>query len=117
MTTESCLNACQDSGYLYAGTEYAGECYCGNAFANGGGPAPDGNAGCNMACNGNNEVWNVFEISKWLLIVLGNLRRARQIERVPIWRFGWANDCPTNDSTDDSTANDRRNFKYTSWTY
>ena len=26
---------------------------CGNAFANGGGPAPDGTAGCNMACNGN----------------------------------------------------------------
>jgi glucan 1,3-beta-glucosidase len=26
---------------------------CGNAIVNGGGPAPDGNAGCNMACKGN----------------------------------------------------------------
>jgi hypothetical protein len=26
---------------------------CGNSFSNGGGPAPDGSAGCNMACNGN----------------------------------------------------------------
>ncbi|KAF2467278.1 putative glyoxal oxidase precursor [Lindgomyces ingoldianus] len=53
LTTESCLAACKTAGFAYAGTEYAGECYCGNSFANGGGPAPDGNAGCNMACNGN----------------------------------------------------------------
>lgn len=26
---------------------------CGNAIVNGGSPAPDGSAGCNMACNGN----------------------------------------------------------------
>ena len=26
---------------------------CGNDIVNGGGPAPDGNAGCNMACDGN----------------------------------------------------------------
>jgi hypothetical protein len=26
---------------------------CGNAVVNGGGPAPDGNAGCTMACKGN----------------------------------------------------------------
>ena len=26
---------------------------CGNSFANGGGPAPDGNIGCNMPCKGN----------------------------------------------------------------
>ncbi|KAF2192285.1 copper radical oxidase [Zopfia rhizophila CBS 207.26] len=55
MTTELCLAACKSAGYVYAGTEYGGECYCGNSFANGGGPAPDGNAGCNMACNGNSQ--------------------------------------------------------------
>jgi len=55
-----------------AGVEYAGECCkfftntksmisriktnyvdCGNSFSNGGGPAPDGTTGCDMACNGN----------------------------------------------------------------
>jgi len=35
------------------GTEYSGECWCGNTIMNGGGPAPDGNAYCNMPCNGN----------------------------------------------------------------
>lgn len=56
LTTESCVASCKGAGYYYAGTEYSGECYCGNTFANGGGPAPDGNAGCNMACNGNKTV-------------------------------------------------------------
>ncbi|ORY19791.1 hypothetical protein BCR34DRAFT_595240 [Clohesyomyces aquaticus] len=53
LTTESCLAACKTAGFAYAGTEYGGECYCGNSFVNGGGPAPDGNTGCNMPCNGN----------------------------------------------------------------
>lgn len=53
MTIELCLAACRSAGYKIAGVEYASQCYCGNAFANGGGPAPDGNAQCNMPCNGN----------------------------------------------------------------
>jgi hypothetical protein len=53
MTVELCLSACQTAGYVLAGLEYAQECYCGNTLANGGGPAPDGNSLCNMACNGN----------------------------------------------------------------
>ncbi|PVH95878.1 copper radical oxidase [Periconia macrospinosa] len=53
LTTDACLSACHTAGYAYAGTEYGGECYCDNAFRNGGGPAPDGNTGCNMPCNGN----------------------------------------------------------------
>jgi hypothetical protein len=53
MTNAKCNAACEDAGYTLAGTEYAGECYCDNQLRNGGGPAPDGNAGCNMACNGN----------------------------------------------------------------
>lgn len=32
---------------------YAGECWCGNSAQNGGGPAPDGDAQCNMQCRGN----------------------------------------------------------------
>ncbi|CAI6337783.1 unnamed protein product [Periconia digitata] len=55
LTTESCLAACRTAGYKYAGTEYGGECYCDNSFKNGGGPAPDGNDGCNMPCNGNDQ--------------------------------------------------------------
>ncbi|RFU33902.1 hypothetical protein B7463_g2402, partial [Scytalidium lignicola] len=53
MTVELCQAACSAGGFSYAGVEYADECYCDNALRNGGGPAPDGNAGCNMACAGN----------------------------------------------------------------
>lgn len=53
LTVELCTAACQASGFVFAGMEYAGECYCGNTFSNGGGPASDGEAGCSMACSGN----------------------------------------------------------------
>ncbi|OAF57262.1 hypothetical protein VC83_04669 [Pseudogymnoascus destructans] len=53
MTITLCLTACQAAGYRIAGLEYASQCYCGNAFANGGALAPDGNAQCNMPCDGN----------------------------------------------------------------
>jgi hypothetical protein len=53
MTVEKCTTACQASGYILSGVEYAGECYCDNTFKNGGGPAPDGSTGCNMPCSGN----------------------------------------------------------------
>ena len=53
MTVELCQAACHSGGYTLAGVEYGGECYCDNSVHNGGGPAPDGNAGCNMPCNGN----------------------------------------------------------------
>ncbi|MCJ1314408.1 hypothetical protein MMC25_008090 [Agyrium rufum] len=55
MTVALCTSACSNGKYSYAGLEYAGECYCGNAFSNGGGPAPDGLSGCNMLCNGNSS--------------------------------------------------------------
>ncbi|KAG4028447.1 hypothetical protein MFRU_021g00380 [Monilinia fructicola] len=53
MTNEACQTACSSTGFSYAGTEYGGECWCGNSIVNGNGPAADGNTGCNMACNGN----------------------------------------------------------------
>ncbi|TAQ84788.1 hypothetical protein B7494_g6896 [Chlorociboria aeruginascens] len=53
MTNELCQSACQAARFSIAGTEYSGECWCGNAIANGGGPASDGSALCNMVCNGN----------------------------------------------------------------
>ncbi|KAE9367655.1 glycoside hydrolase family 128 protein [Stipitochalara longipes BDJ] len=52
MTNELCQSTCLQAGFLIAGTEYAGECWCGNAVVNGGGPAPDGDVGCNMKCKG-----------------------------------------------------------------
>jgi glucan 1,3-beta-glucosidase len=69
MTVEACITACQAAGYSIVGVEYSQECCkcqtpipldyhsyvagCDNALHNGGGPAPDGNLQCNMACNGN----------------------------------------------------------------
>ena len=53
MTNAKCKDACRAAGYVLAGTEYAGECFCDNQIRNAGKPAPDGNTGCNMACNGN----------------------------------------------------------------
>jgi hypothetical protein len=53
MTVELCTAACLTAGFDLAGVEYAGECYCDTSFHNGGGPAPDGDALCDMACNGN----------------------------------------------------------------
>jgi hypothetical protein len=55
LTVALCTEACGEAHYQYAGVEYAGECYCGNAFENGGGPAPDGLVGCDMTCNGNSS--------------------------------------------------------------
>jgi hypothetical protein len=53
MTVELCTAACLAAGFTISGVEYAGECYCDTSFHNGGGPALDGNAQCDMACNGN----------------------------------------------------------------
>ncbi|KAJ4337389.1 hypothetical protein N0V87_004712 [Didymella glomerata] len=53
MTNQKCRDVCQGLGSILAGTEYAGECYCGNTLQGVGAPAPDGEAQCNMACNGN----------------------------------------------------------------
>lgn len=52
MTIEACETACQKAGYPIAGLEFAQECFCDSEYRNGGGPAPDLGAGCNMACTG-----------------------------------------------------------------
>jgi hypothetical protein len=53
MTNAKCRDACRAGGFVLAGTEYAGECFCDNQIRNNGKPAPDGEAKCNMPCNGN----------------------------------------------------------------
>lgn len=52
MTNAKCKDACRAAGYVLAGTEYSGECYCDNSLKGTGAPAPDGEAQCNMACSG-----------------------------------------------------------------
>ena len=54
MTVEACTSSCQAGGYTLAGVEYSIECYCGNAFSNGGGKLPDLSS-CNMPCAGNSS--------------------------------------------------------------
>ncbi|KAJ7291038.1 glyoxal oxidase N-terminus-domain-containing protein [Mycena rebaudengoi] len=54
MTVDKCVSLCENTGFKYAGLEFADECYCGNSIstANGGGvvvPSTD----CNMGCSGN----------------------------------------------------------------
>ncbi|KAF8853757.1 WSC-domain protein [Acephala macrosclerotiorum] len=53
LTVSLCTSTCQTAGYVLVGVEYSQQCYCGNTFSNGGAPAPDGLAGCNMLCSGN----------------------------------------------------------------
>ncbi|KAK9789619.1 hypothetical protein SCARD494_08890 [Seiridium cardinale] len=46
----NCTAACKAAGFILAGTEYSGECYCGKTIANGAKLAVDG---CTMLCNAN----------------------------------------------------------------
>lgn len=50
MTTESCISFCDAQGFVYAGTEFSQECYCGDFFANGGTNTTASD--CNMPCSG-----------------------------------------------------------------
>lgn len=47
LTTEICTTVCRAGGYTYAGTEYGGECFCGNTLT-----AATAVSGCSMPCNG-----------------------------------------------------------------
>lgn len=51
MTLESCRAFCDAKGFMLSGTEYTGECYCGNALVNGGALLTS-NTTCNMLCSG-----------------------------------------------------------------
>ena len=68
MTVALCTAACKQNSFTLAGVEYANECYCGNAFSNGGVPAQDITT-CNMVCAGNKTEWcggpnrlNVYQV-------------------------------------------------------
>ncbi|KAF2664428.1 Pyrrolo-quinoline quinone [Microthyrium microscopicum] len=52
-TNEKCIAACSAAGWIFAGTQYRQECWCGNAIPN----TLDLERDCNYACTGNvNEV-------------------------------------------------------------
>ena len=55
MTIESCVRFCAGKGLAIAGTEYAGECYCGNQL--GSGSTVGAGMACTMACTGNATEW------------------------------------------------------------
>ncbi|EMD36066.1 hypothetical protein CERSUDRAFT_115979 [Gelatoporia subvermispora B] len=51
MTVESCVDFCNDQSFIFAGVEFAQECYCGNAMDNGG--TNTSLTDCSTACTGN----------------------------------------------------------------
>ena len=53
-TNEACVSTCASAGYTIAGTEYAVQCFCGNAIYNGGALAAQ-QTDCNSACPGNSK--------------------------------------------------------------
>ncbi|MCJ1478920.1 hypothetical protein MMC13_007604 [Lambiella insularis] len=52
MTVEWCTASCKANGFRYAGLEYYGECFCGDAVN---GPAAGAESDCSYACTGNNQ--------------------------------------------------------------
>ncbi|KAF4622575.1 hypothetical protein D9613_009394 [Agrocybe pediades] len=53
VSIESCTTACFNAGFRLSGTEFADECYCASAIANGGTQAAL--TDCNMVCQGNSS--------------------------------------------------------------
>ncbi|KAE8451464.1 hypothetical protein EG329_004093 [Mollisiaceae sp. DMI_Dod_QoI] len=53
MTVESCLFACKDGGYAFAGVEYGGQCFCGVVLGNYTTLVDPGQ--CSMPCAGNSK--------------------------------------------------------------
>ncbi|KAJ7093925.1 WSC domain-containing protein [Mycena belliarum] len=50
LTVESCVATCKSRGFVYAGTEYGNECYCGNGFTSTTVAASESD--CSMPCAG-----------------------------------------------------------------
>jgi hypothetical protein len=52
MTAEACINYCGNRGWIYAGTEYGYECFCGSSLAPGAAPSISNTTACGMPCTG-----------------------------------------------------------------
>ncbi|PSN61392.1 WSC-domain-containing protein [Corynespora cassiicola Philippines] len=48
-TNDRCINTCYSQGFIFAGTQYSQECWCGNAIP----IQKDTDADCNFGCTGN----------------------------------------------------------------
>jgi hypothetical protein len=51
MTNEKCVTHCKSAGFALAGTEYGGQCYCGNELV---GSQKLDDSACKVACEGDN---------------------------------------------------------------
>ncbi|MCJ1417082.1 hypothetical protein MMC32_003421 [Xylographa parallela] len=59
MTVELCTSSCKANGFRYAGLEYYGECFCGDAVN---GPPAGSESDCSFACTGDkSEVCGGFD--------------------------------------------------------
>ncbi|KAK4161708.1 carbohydrate-binding WSC, partial [Cladorrhinum sp. PSN259] len=52
MTVSKCLSSCKNGGYVLAGVEFGSQCFCGNAFAAGGGGQAGSEDQCDAVCAG-----------------------------------------------------------------
>ncbi|KAG4411385.1 hypothetical protein IFR04_015473 [Cadophora malorum] len=52
MTDESCINYCSERGFIYAGTQYSSQCFCGSSIAPGAAISATP-SDCNLPCSGN----------------------------------------------------------------
>ena len=50
VTTTGCVSYCDSHGFTVAGTEYGGQCFCGNSLGEGSQPLDD--SSCSMPCEG-----------------------------------------------------------------
>ncbi|KAL4930445.1 DUF1996 and WSC domain-containing protein [Aspergillus undulatus] len=52
MTVQKCIQTCRENGYIYAGLEYARECYCGNSIEESKMPKAEPMGKCLSKCSG-----------------------------------------------------------------
>lgn len=85
MTIEKCEAECKAGGFLFAGLENSGECYCDYSIQNGASLA-SGDAQCNMPCSANSAE------------ICGGGNELSLYVRLPIQTYGWTSlGCYTDD--------------------
>lgn len=52
MTTNKCIDFCKQNGFVFAGTQWASECFCGNSLPNDRAPTAAQATKCSRPCNG-----------------------------------------------------------------
>lgn len=54
-TVDNCIKKCQEEGYIYAGVQFSGQCFCGDTFPDSQKYPKKDEAECNMPCLNNLE--------------------------------------------------------------